>query len=197
LLHARYGANAATTAFAASSAPYLACSNDSDCVYTVVDPSAACAAACGILSSASAASAAVAAATSACRTFNADGCPAPEIPCPRHAPVVCATGSCTAYGLSLAQTSPSLKHGECGVFALKYESFGGSPDAPHAIDGTLQASNGTLYADAQCTQPLGATGFVTIPGGGTQSAFGFIPTSAGAVAITIGNGATSSSFTAQ
>jgi hypothetical protein len=174
--------DAAQASFARVAAQYLACQVDTDCTWTFFGSDGWCIAPCGVIADEAGVGAVASSAANLCETFNARGCPAPEVPCVAGPPLICAGGTCAAYDLYATQLSPSLVHSECASFQVSYRTFAGSPEAPHDIVVTLKAGGGALYADGACATLLEA-GTVTIPAGSHVASFGFEPQIAGRCAI--------------
>ncbi|HEY2512847.1 MAG TPA: hypothetical protein VGI39_18400 [Polyangiaceae bacterium] len=176
---------AAQKAFGAWSASNTSCSADSDCTSVTFTEASFCAAACGAMLNTTGAASAVDVATQACSTFDAQGCPPPEIPCPATGAPICAGGTCAGYRLSLDTMGPFV-HGTCTTLRETYAQPWAAAPAPHDFTLALTSTNGTFYADGNCTTPLTA---LTIPKGSSVVTFGFLPAAAGPFAFTVGSDA--------
>jgi hypothetical protein len=181
-------ANAASAQLSTLDAALLACTADTDCVWTPVNSDGYCALPCGGLTNTASVATLVDDAARVCEDFNAHGCTPPFLSCPSFGTPICAGGTCALYSVYLSPpTSTTFAVGACVGLDVDYSTLSGSSTAPHDITVAVTASNGTLYADQACTKPL-ATGTITIPAGASQGPFGFEPQVAGPGWIDVGGG---------
>jgi hypothetical protein len=174
----------------------VACSEDTDCVWTPSDQGGWCVAPCGWLSNQAGVAAVQSAANILCEPFLAHGCLPPFLGCPYFGTFICAGGTCASYHFWLTPYPLTLMHGVCTALQLNYGASAGSPNAPRNLVVSITASDGTLYSDAECTTLL-TTGSLTIPSGSSSVAFGFTATAPGSCSLDLGPQGLTYSLTVQ